>query len=47
MSIPTEAEKVFDKIQYPLTIENLQWTKMKITLPEVCVRASTIYLQLT
>lgn len=23
MSIPTEAEKVFDKIQYPLTIENL------------------------
>lgn len=23
MSIPTEVEKVFDKIQYPLTIENL------------------------
>lgn len=23
MSIPTDAEKVFDKIQYPFTIENL------------------------
>lgn len=36
MSIPTDAEKVFDEIQYPFTIENLSGQEIEITLSSVC-----------
>lgn len=36
MSIPTDAEKVFDKIQYPFTIENLSGQEIEKTLSSVC-----------